>query len=255
MAEHATAIQFRDQTDVNSGPIPDGGIFGMAIRLRQMAMSHPCWKHPLFGTLADCRLDVDCTSRLLANYDHHASALRRLLLKAATIMPEEAVGYVLENVRNEYGNGNPEWRHQLQLQDLAFRAGVSRDKFETTPVRPEIKSYTRQVTPLYYPKRQTAVAPHLRPAIAGGAIAATEILALREFEYLQKAFSHTGLADHIWFNHVTIEAEHSEESMDLALYFIDRHGALKEVENGMQGVLDANVTLYDGLLATLAHRL
>src|SRR5437016_2291594 len=80
---------------------------GSTVDLRGLAQSHLCWSHPLFARLEGARLTTEQCAALLRNYDEHAGALRRLLLKAATIMPEEAVTYVLENVRNEYGNGNP----------------------------------------------------------------------------------------------------------------------------------------------------
>lgn len=91
----------------------------------------------------------------------------------------------------------------------------------------------------------------MRAAISAGAITATEILAIREFEYLQMAFAKLGLADHVWFDHVTIEAEHSDESLALALYFAEKQDALHSVEAGFRGILAANMRLYDGLLATI----
>jgi hypothetical protein len=219
--------------------------------MRGLANSHACFQHRLFPVLEEITLNQRQAAELLRNYDAHASALRRLLLKAATLMPEQAVGFILENVRNEYGNGDPDKRHQLQLWDVALKAGTSEQDFAAIKIRPQIKSYIRQVDALYYPIRQSWSKPLLRPAIAGGAIAATELLAIREFQYLQKAFAKLGLQDHIWFDHVNIEVEHGDESLDLALYFISNHQATKEVEFGMQGVLTANLSLYDGLLACL----
>jgi hypothetical protein len=66
------------------------------------------------------------------------------------------------------------------------------------------------------------------------------------------AFAKLDLAHHIWFHHVTIEAEHSDESLALALHFLHNNDAWQEVEYGMLGVLDANVSLYDGLLAAIS---
>jgi len=190
-------------------------------------------------------------ARFLRNYDAHAAVLRRLLLKAATLMPEEAVGFILENVRNEYGNGNPDDRHQLQLVDVARSAGVTTDEFAAAAVQPGVKEYIRSVTPLYYPLRGRWPQNYRRAAISAGAISATEMLAIKEFESMQRAFSNLGLAHHIWFNHVTVEVEHCDESLDLALHFIEHYRAQEAVEFGMRGVLDANVRLYDGLLAAL----
>lgn len=222
-----------------------------AQHLRHTALAHPCSHHPLFSYLREQLLNRQQIAGLLKNYDAHASALRRLLLRAATLMPEEAVGYILENVRNEYGNGNPAHRHQLQIWDLAQQVGVTAMDFQQAKIEPEIRLYIRQVTSLYYPCRQWWTKPHLRPAIAGGAIAATELLALVEFAALHKAFAAIGHGQHIWFNHLYVEAEHSDESLDLAVYFIDKFAALSEVEFGLKGVLQSNLHLYDGLLASL----
>jgi hypothetical protein len=221
-------------------------------RLRNIAQSHLCWNHPLFARLETVSLTSETAGNLLRNYDEHASALRRLLLKSATIMPEEAVTYVLENVRNEYGNGDPNRRHQLQLTDVARCSGVSMSSFAALPVQSGVKAYIRAISRLYYPVKETWTSEENRPAIASGAIAATEILALREFEKLQVAFAKLDLAHHIWFHHVTIEAEHSDESLALALHFLHNNDAWQEVEYGMLGVLDANVSLYDGLLAAIS---
>lgn len=224
-----------------------------AQHLRQRALWHRCASHPLFEKLDNVTLTAAMAARLLRNYDAHASALRRLLLLAATIMPEEAVTYVLENVRNEYGNGNPDNRHQLQLIDVAMQAGATREMFDCATIESGVKEYIEAIKPFYYPLAAPHLDGFLRPAIASGAITATEILALEEFKHLQNAFSRLGLAHHIWFDHVTVEMEHADESLALALHFIEHYGAVNEVEHGLDAVLNANLSLYDGLLAALSR--
>lgn len=218
-----------------------------ATRLMAIAQEHACAGHPLFDALAKFETEpmtVEQGGRLLFNYDVHASHLRRLLLKAATIMPECAVGFILENVRNEYGNGRVDDRHQLQLQDLAFSIGVGKEAYKHYLVQPGIKKFIAAVTEYYYPAQG---GKRRRAAVAAGAITATEILAMQEFVFLQRAFSPLGQKHHIWFNHVEVECEHTSESLDLALFFQER----EDVEYGLKGVLDANLHLYDGLLASL----
>ncbi len=164
-------------------------------------------------------------------------------------MPEEAVGYILENVRNEYGNGNPDHRHQLQLHDLSVRAGVTVEELKNAPLEAGVKKYMQVVPQLYFPEN-TALAPVLMfPAISAGAITATEILAIEEFRHMQNSFAFLGLDQHIWFDHVTVEVEHSEDSVALAVFFADTDDGVESVLDGLEGVLDANVHLYDGLLA------
>lgn len=166
-------------------------------------------------------------------------------------MPEPAVGFVLENVRNEYGNGNYADNHQFQLQDVVWQVGISREQYAELPVMPPIKTFIQQVPSFYYPPSGSLPDEFNRAAVASGAITATEVLAIEEFRALQQAFAQFGLQHHIWFNHVTIEEEHSDESVALALYFIENHNAHEAVEHGMKGVLDANVHLYDGLLQAI----
>lgn len=222
-------------------------------QLRHIAAQHECSSHTLFQVLTGAN---ELTSLqllgLLKNYDVHAGVLRRLLLKAATIMPEEAVGYILENVRNEYGNGNPAARHQLQLQDLAFRLGCTEEKYRQLPVSPGILAFVKSAGRHYFPIGETvAIRKALRPAIAAGAITATELLAIEEFKAMQVAFAPKGLAHHIWFDHVNVEQEHGEESVALALFFMERYDAHEAIELGLHGVLNANLDLYDGLLQAI----
>jgi hypothetical protein len=223
--------------------------------LRQVVLAHPAAQHPLFERLNQGKLSQAGAGALLRNYDAHASHLRRLLLKAATIMPEQAVGYILENVRNEYGNGRAEDRHQLQLQDLAWQIGVTTEAYNRFAIKPGIKTFIKDVTDFYYPlnrfnHRQTIKS---RAAIAAGAITATELLALEEFKCLQKAFLGFGQEHHIWFDHVTIECDHLEDSVSLALYFLEENSALEaDLLFGLDGVLNASVHLYDGLLACIS---
>ncbi len=221
----------------------------MATVARAMAAEHPCSRHPLFDYLDNAKMNHEQICRFLANYDAHASLLRRLLLKAATIMPEEAVGYILENVRNEYGNGNPDHRHQLQLFDLAARAGVSIEALANAPLEPGVKRYMELVPNYYFPESSGLEAVFLYPAISAGAITATEILAIEEFRHMQKSFAHHSLDQHIWFDHVTVEVEHSDESVALAVFFADTKDGVDSVLEGLEGVLNANMQLYDGLLA------
>lgn len=228
--------------------------------LNQYVAQHPAWSHPLFARLAEAEsrdksrmLDIETLGHFLRNYDAHASHLRRLLLSAATLMPEKAVGYILENVRNEYGNGNVDHRHQLQLQDLAWQIGIDRETYDDRPVQPGVKRFIKDVSWFYHPDRHSYQGrPIKRAAVAAGGITATELMAVVEFKTMQQAFVPHQQAQHIWFDHVTVECEHSEESMALAVYFM-RRGAQESVEIGLKGVLDANLHLYDGLLQALNH--
>lgn len=221
-------------------------------RLQDLAASHACSGHELFIRLESIEPTRNRVSALLRNYDAHAGLLRRLLIKAAAIMPEEACGYVLENVRNEYGNGDPGKRHQLQLLDLARQAGVKEDQFRNEGIKPGIRSFMRQVVSLYNPRPEQCPPGLKRSAISAGAITATEFLAIKEFRYMQKFFAKLGLEHHIWFNHINVEVEHFEEASALAIYFIMEHQASQAVEHGLTGVLNANVALYDGLLDAIS---
>lgn len=218
--------------------------------LRDFADSHRCSSHPLFARLGACQPTASRIAGLLRNYDAHACVLRRLLLKAVCLMPEEACCFILENVRNEYGNGNPDHRHQLQLLDLAYQSGVSEEQFKSERIRAGVSAFIKAVTPLYYPHQRAAYSR--KAAIAAGAITATELLAIKEFVHMQQLFAKLGLADHIWFHHIEVEAEHSDESLALALHFITRYSAGDDVMFGLNAVLDANCLLYDGLLESLA---
>ncbi len=163
-------------------------------------------------------------------------------------MPEDAACYVLENVRNEYGNGDPDKRHELQLLDLAWQAGVTQEQYRQIKVEAAVKRFIRLVVPLYFPRKNGVPKELSRPAIASGAITATEILAVAEFTSMQKAFAKLGLASHVWFDHVAVECSHTDDSLALVNYFVERKGQLAAVEFGLKGVLDANEHLYDGLL-------
>jgi len=219
--------------------------------LLELAHNHACSSHKLFDFLQEASLTNQQVAALLRNYDAHASVLRRLLLNAAGMMPEAAVTYVLENVRNEYGNGDFSENHQGQLRSLAWDCGVSPEEFFSCRIHPDIGAFIKAASTFYAPGNSCpqSLGRIKKAAITAGAITATELLAIKEFAYLQKAFSRRGLAHHIWFKHVEIEVEHSDESLDLALHFAKEADGLKCVEYGMLGVLDANVRLYDGLLA------
>ncbi len=239
-------------TSATLEPLLQQADISSASYLTEIARQHTCANHPLFEKLASINLTLDQACKLLRNYDVHATFLRRLLLKVATIMPEPAVCFVLENVRTEYGSGHPDWRHQLQLQDLAFACGIDKTTYFDTKIEPGIWQFIQKATNFYYPVKQHFAKAMLRPAIAAGAITATELLAIIEFQNLQKAFAKLGQSQHIWFNHVAIEVEHSDESLALAEYFISEHQAKAEVEFGFYGVLEANCHLYNGLAAAIS---
>jgi hypothetical protein len=221
-------------------------------QLMSLAEEHPCTRHELFDSLATEHLNRKQVAALLRNYDAHASVLRRLLLHAASIMPEPAVPFVLENVRNEYGNGNYARNHQLQLTSLAEVCGVPYDEFMSVKIERGIKQFVKEAV-RYYKRGGAAAGTLKRPAVTAGAITATELLAIKEFAFMQKAFSRLGQKHHIWFHHVSIELEHSDESVALALYFSNNAHGLASVKHGLLGVLDANVLLYDGLLAAIRN--
>jgi hypothetical protein len=88
--------------------------------------------------------------------------------------------------------------------------------------------------------------------VVAGAITATEILAIEEFKAMQIAFASFGLDKHIWFDHVTVEENHSDDSLALAHYFMRQPRHIAAVLVGMNGVLDATEKLYDGLLSAVS---
>jgi hypothetical protein len=216
------------------------------------AHSHECWNHSIFPALRSRSLSVEQAALLLRNYDAHASVLRRLLLKAATLMPEAAVGFVLENVRNEYGNGDYSNNHQNQLQDVVWQLGVTPSYYSSLPILPPIKRFIREATSFYFPPCGSLPAGLNRAGVVAGAITATEVLAIEEFRSLQIAFKQFGLEHHIWFHHVMIEEEHSDDSVALAEHFVQNYNAREAVDYGMTGILVANVHLYDGLLLAIS---
>lgn len=220
-------------------------------QLIAQARSHPCSHHELFAALEAVELNGARAGNLLRNYDAHASVLRRLLLKACTLMPEPAVGFILENVRNEYGNGDYATNHQQQLKQVAIAAGCSEKQFASVRLTPGIRRFVKEVGRYYYPLGQRGFGDLYKPAIAAGAITGTELLAVEEFRAMHVAFTRMGCGHHVWFNHVLLEQEHMDESVALAVYFAERHDAFDAVQVGLQGVLDANLHLYDGLLSAL----
>jgi hypothetical protein len=236
-------------TSTDSGKLPTSVLINIV-------MAHDCAKHPLFDYLSTNKITVEQVARYLRNYDAHATLLRRLLLKSAALMPEKAVGFILENVRNEYGNGDADKRHQLQLIDLAYSAGVTPSQFWKAPIQADIRAFMKAATILYCPTN-IDVFPighkkeYFRPAITAGAIATEEILAVTEFKAMQRAFAHFNLANHIWFDHVAVEADHTDDSLALSSYFIYEHNAHEAVIFGVKAMLDANMLLYNGLLAAL----
>ncbi len=192
---------------------------------------------------------------LLQNYDAHAALLRRLLLFAAQAMPEPAVGFILENVRNEYGNGSYDKCHEGQLRDLMeLVADKSKIEMPQPRVAAGVREYLKEVVRFYMPGRHGAPEGFYRPAIIAGAITATELMALEEFRAMQVAFRHFGVSEHRWFDHVTVECEHGDESLALADFFITNRDCRDAVEYGFLGTLDCNVSLYSGLLEAVSER-
>lgn len=222
----------------------------ISTELRLLADEHPCSSHPLFSYLRKVNSKKKQLAGLLRNYDAHATVLRRFLLRAASVMPEEAVPLILENVRNEYGNGVYARNHQDQLRDLAWKSGITQDEYFDISIQPGVKTFIKMATNYYCPRRGNYPRHMKAAAIISGAITATELLAIKEFCTMQEAFAKHSLQNHHWFHHVSIELEHSDESLELALYF-NRLGAAESVEYGMKGILDANIHLYDGLLAAM----
>lgn len=223
-------------------------------QVETLILEHPCASHKWFELMTQSKIEPDKLLSLLINYDAHATLLRRLLLKSATIMPEAAVGFILENVRTEYGSGDYSKAHQLQLFDLINKLS-SMFEVELSPVvrelKPGVRQYLEEISTFYFPEQELNESMDL-PSIAAGAITATEVLAMKEFVVMQKAFSHYGLDDHIWFNHVEVEQEHAGDSLNLVEYFLNSDTrTFESIEFGIGGVLMCNTSLYDGFQETL----
>lgn len=228
-------------------------------RIKRLILDHPVASHPWFEHMRTGRVEHTPPQllNLLLNYDAHATLLRRLLLEAATLMPEPAVGFILENVRNEYGNGDYARAHQGQLLDIVSilerEFGLSRDQeFKLTD---GVRAYMEEVPGFYKPDPALHGDFAAIACISAGAVTATEVLALEEFKVLQQAFRPFDLAEHIWFDHVKIESEHAEESLDLIRYFlaVDPDGStFNLIELGVGGVLLSNTSLYEGFLEAVS---
>ncbi len=98
-----------------------------------------------------------------------------------------------------------------------MRAGVSVEELQKAPLEAGVKKYMEQVPQFYFPEQIGHESVLMTPAISAGAITATEILAIEEFRHMQNSFAFLGLHQHIWFDHVTVEVEHSEDSVALAV--------------------------------------
>lgn len=210
--------------------------------LRELASAHSVFRHDFLTCL---HLNQKQAAQLLSNYDAHATLLRRLLLLAASRMPEPAVGFILENVRNEYGNGDYRDCHQGQLRDLIKLLSKQTSADISDKISPGVRSYMRKVTQFYSPEKDCSF---YKPAVIAGAVSATEIMAMEEFKSLFKAFQLFNLENHRWFDHINVEIEHSDEALMLADYFLQESKNQKSIEFGFNGVLEANLLLYDGLL-------
>jgi hypothetical protein len=137
----------------------------LSVDLVDIALGHPCARHELFNRLRHVELTTASAGALLRNYDAHACVLRRLLLRAAAIMPEEAVGYILENVRTEFGAGNVDDRHQLQLVDLAHKSGVRDADFKAYRIESGVKQFVKAATRYYYPANLPASRHYTPPLV------------------------------------------------------------------------------------------
>lgn len=225
--------------------------------LKDLALSHACASHPFFTRMRKAE-ELPITPlqavAVLSNYDAHASLLRRLLLKAAAYMPEAAVGFVVENVRNEYGNGDYALCHQGQLRDVIDRVrliGNLREQSQVLSLSKGVKTYIARIGRYYHPKSVGKINGFYGPAITAGAITATELMAIEEFRAMQIAFKKFELDLHPWFDHVNVECDHGEESLALAEYFIKNFDAADAVDYGFKHTLATNVHLYDGLLEAI----
>lgn len=245
------AIQAHGATQAHGGAST-----GVSSHIKDLVSRHPCAGHALFSYLRTESLSAPQAVALLVNYDAHASLLRRLLLKAATIMPEPAVGFVLENVRNEYGNGDYSLCHQRQLRDLIARLQLNGGRsYGDITIADGVRQYMLNIGRFYCPTAaERSRVPKLHggnAAIAAGAITATELMAVEEFKAMQTAFRVFGLAEHPWFDHVSIECDHGKQSLALAEYFLRNCDANAAIHHGFTSTLETNQFLYDGLLQAL----
>ena len=226
--------------------------------LKSLILEHPCANHEWFKLMEETQIRPEKLVRFLINYDVHATLLRRLLLKAACIMPEPAVGYILENVRTEYGSGDYKKAHQLQLLDLLKTLAIKFNiqvEGEVKKVSEGVRQYLNEIPAFYIPDEESTdgVNTFEAQAISAGAIGATELLAMKEFSSMKRAFDVYSLGDHIWFDHVRHEKEHAEDSFDLIKYFLQLDESNTEsIELGIGGVLMCNTSLYDGFLEALS---
>lgn len=221
-------------------------------QLKRLILEHPIIEHDWFKILHEERVDPERLIKLLFNYDAHAALLRRLLLKACVLMPEGAVGFVLENVRTEYGSGDYSKAHHFQILDLIKKLGET-CKVDTDDSLKEISQgvhqYMLEVPSFFSPEELEPEEGMYAPCVSAGAILATEVLAELEFKALQHAFKPFGLHEHIWFNHLTVEKEHADESFNLALYFLNEDDrCMESLEFGIGGILMCNSSLYNGFL-------
>ncbi len=139
--------------------------------------------------------------------------------------------------------------HQGQLRDLMFKLAMLAPGVHPDRISSGVRAYMKAVVEFYDPTNaETNDNSFYLPAVIAGAISATEIMALDEFRSLFHTFHDFKLQKHIWFDHVTVEAEHTDEALALAEYFLASASAKKAVEYGFNGVLDANCHLYDGLM-------
>lgn len=216
-----------------------------AARFRQIAMSHPLWRHPFVERCLDGRLTLDQVRVLGAQMYKFCDQFPSFLAIALAACAQEDARIVIgENLWEELGEGDPQGAHAALFRRFTRALGIDDAQLSAVPAQPEtsalIDTYRRLGD------------HHGVLGILGALCYASEGIVGALYSQIETGLLQASAFDRdalMFFEvHIRVDDGHADKLESILLPMLRTRGDELVVEQAIRTALDARCRFFDGVM-------
>jgi len=226
-----------------------GSTLDVPSRFRQIAESHPLWRHPFVESCRAGQLTLPQVRTLGAQMYKFCHEFPSFLAMALAACPQEDARMVIgENLWEELGEGDPQRAHAALFRQFTRALGLGDTQLLATPALPE----TQALVDTY----RNLSARYGVLGVLGALCYASEGIVGALYSHIQTGLRQAARFDRdalMFFEvHIDVDDGHADKLESILLPMLRAPRDVSLVEDAIRTALDARCRFFDGVLRETA---
>jgi len=218
--------------------------------LRQIAASHPLWRHPFVARCRAGELTLEQVRVLARQMYKFCHSFPRYLATALALCTDEDTRMVIaENLWDELGEGDPLRAHAALLRRFTRALDITDAQLEAAPTLPE----TTELIDTYL----GLAAQHGLPGILGALCFASEGIVAALYTTIQNGLLRSTALEpealEFFTVHIHVDVGHADQLEAVLLPLLQSPHARAQARQAIALALDARCRFFDGVLRAAAQ--